>query len=81
MVREHANSVWCPYKMGGITEIEKVKVQKEQPCKLIINFKKNVIHRQAYRYRYTSKAFDWTFSLTVFYYYYRYYYYKIYLFQ
>jgi len=25
---KYANSVWCPYKMGDITEIE--KVQKEQ---------------------------------------------------
>ena len=32
MVRPHleyANSVWCPYKLGDIKEIE--KVQKEQP--------------------------------------------------
>jgi len=39
----HANSVWCPYKMGDIKEIE--NVQKEQP-KLIISLK-NVFHKQA----------------------------------
>jgi len=39
MVRPHleyANSVWCPYKMGDIKEIEKVQ---KRATKLIINLK------------------------------------------
>ena len=39
MVRPHleyANSVWCPYKLGDIKEIEKVQ---KRATKLIINFK------------------------------------------
>jgi len=39
MVRPHldyANSVWCPYKLGDIKEIEKVR---KRATKLIINFK------------------------------------------
>ena len=39
MVRPHleyANSVWCPYKLGDIKEIEKVL---KRATKLIINFK------------------------------------------
>ena len=41
---EYANSVWCPYKLGDIKEIEKVQ---KRATKLIINFKKHVIYRQA----------------------------------
>ena len=33
---EYANSVWCPYKMGDIKEIEKVQ---KRATKLIINLK------------------------------------------
>jgi len=39
MVRPHleyANSVWCPYNLGDIKEIEKVQ---KRATKLIINFK------------------------------------------
>ena len=39
MVRPHleyANSVWCPYKIGDIKEIEKVQ---KRATKLIINLK------------------------------------------
>ena len=33
---EYANSVWCPYNLGDIKEIEKVQ---KRATKLIINFK------------------------------------------
>ena len=46
MVRTHiefANSVWCPYKLGGIKEIEKVH---KRATKMIIKLK-----NKAYRDR------------------------------
>ena len=45
MVRPHleyANSVWCPYKLGDIKEIEKVQ---KRATKLIINFKTSYTDR------------------------------------
>jgi len=42
----HANSVWCPHKLGDIKEIEKVQ---KRATKLVINLKKisytNRLHR------------------------------------
>jgi len=40
---EYALSVWCPYKIAGIKELQKVQ---KRATKLIINLK-HVIHRQA----------------------------------
>ena len=46
---EYANSVWCPYKMGDIKEIEKVQKKSNQTHR---QSKEYVVHRQAS----TSKA-------------------------
>ena len=45
MVRPHvkfANSVWCPFKLGDIEEIEKIQ---KRATKLIIKLKHNHIRR------------------------------------
>ena len=45
---EYANSVWSPYKIGDIKEIEKVQ---KRATKLIMNLKKYVLHRQAQTFK------------------------------